>query len=51
VIIEEQRAAPAAVPVRRSRSPLQCGGLTDTRLDPETGELVIEYVTSSRDCP
>lgn len=51
VIVEEVRIVPKTTPVRRSKSPLQCAGQTDTRVDPQTGEIIIEYVTSSRDCP
>ena len=54
IIIEREKPPPAYVPdmpVQRQTSPLRCGGRTVTRKDPTTGELIIEYVSSSRACP
>ncbi|MGB3209509.1 MAG: hypothetical protein WBB19_02275 [Desulforhopalus sp.] len=50
VIIEREKRVPVYVPVKRQPSKLQCGGSTITSSDPETGEMVIEYVTGARDC-
>ena len=51
IIIEKEKATPVIVPARRRPSPLQCGGETTTRRDPQSGEIIIEYVTSAQDCP
>jgi len=51
IIIEREKVVPIYVPVRQRPSKLQCGGRTITRTDPQSGEMIIEYVSSSRDCP
>jgi len=54
IIIEQEKQTPVYVPyvpVQRQASPLRCGGRTVTRKDPVTGEVVIEYISSSRACP
>ena len=54
IIIEEEKQVPVYVPyvpAQKQASPLRCGGRTVTRKDPVTGELIIEYVSSSRTCP
>ncbi len=50
VIIEREKRIPVYIPVHREPAKLQCGGDTITRNDPVTGELIIEYVSSARDC-
>ena len=50
VVIEQPTLEPVSTPVPRRLSPLRCGGETVSRRDPHTGELIIEYVTSSRSC-
>lgn len=51
IIIEREQKVPVYVPVQPKPSRLQCGGRTVARSDPQTGEIIIEYVTSSQDCP
>jgi len=54
IIIEQERQPSVSLPevqVQRQISPVRCGGRTVTRKDPATGELIIEYVSSSRTCP
>lgn len=54
IIIEQEKQTPVYIPyapVQRRTSPLRCGGETVTRKDPVTGEVVIEYISSSRACP
>lgn len=54
IIIEKERQEPAykpAAPPRKQLSPVRCGGRTLSRTDPVTGELIIEYISSSRECP
>ncbi|MEE4165126.1 MAG: hypothetical protein V2I35_03940 [Desulfocapsaceae bacterium] len=54
IIIETEKESEVyvpAVPAIRQESPVRCGGRTATRKDPVSGELIIEYVTSSRECP
>jgi hypothetical protein len=53
IIIEREKVVPVYVPViqRQRPSKQQCGGRTVTRTDPQSGEMIIEYVSSSRDCP
>lgn len=52
IVIEREKTEPVYVPVvPKEPSRLQCGGRTITRSDPQTGELIIEYITSSRNCP
>lgn len=50
VIIEREIQVPVYIQIQPKPAKLQCGGKTITRKDPETGELIIEYVTSARDC-
>jgi len=50
IVIERKKEVPVYVPVQRSYAPLRCGGRTVTRTDPQTGELIIEYVTGSVEC-
>lgn len=51
IVIEREKRVPVYIPVQQRPSRLQCGGRTITRTDPQTGEILIEYVSSSRDCP
>lgn len=50
VIIEREKHVPVYIPVQRKPAKLQCGGNTITRNDPKTGEMIIEYVSSAREC-
>ncbi len=50
VIIEREKHIPVYIQVQRKPAKLQCGGKTITRKDPETGDMIIEYVTGARDC-
>lgn len=50
VIIEREKHIPVYIQIQRKPAKLQCGGKTITRKDPETGEMIIEYVTGARDC-
>jgi|GEM_PF-6803575 len=50
VVIEREKRVPVYIPIQQAPSKLQCGGSTLTRKDPNTGELIIEYVSSARDC-
>jgi len=51
IVIEQKPQIPPYVPAEKQLSPLRCGGETVTTKDPVTGELIIEYITSSRQCP
>ena len=51
IVIEQKPTLPPFVPAEKQLSPLRCGGDTVTKKDPVTGELIIEYITSSRQCP
>jgi hypothetical protein len=50
VIIEREKRIPVYIQIQRKPAKLQCAGETITNNDPKTGELIIEYVTSARDC-
>lgn len=51
IIIEPGKTAEPTTPAVRILSKQQCAGQTITRTDSQTGEMIIEYVSSSRDCP
>ena len=50
VIIERKKRVPVNIRVKQKSTRPQCAGITRSRNDPKTGELIIEYVTGARDC-
>jgi len=50
VIIEQQKPAIVYKPAVLQPSRQQCGGKTISRRNPETGTLIIEYVTAAQEC-
>lgn len=50
LIIEREKRIPVIISVPQNSTRLRCAGNTITRKDLNTGEMVIEYITSARDC-
>ena len=50
VVIEREKRVPVYIRVQQKPTRLQCAGITNSRHDPRTGGLIIEYVTGARDC-